>query len=101
MLKAKRPYFLKEVKLHAIFFSMLIVKPPIIENSDYTLFYSGNLRFTIDFRKRYQLQWCDGAFCQKHFFICTDFAVIVFGGYYGQFEDCAVNSAVVHSKIVI
>jgi len=45
---------------------MLIVKPPLIEDSDYTLFYSENLRFTIDFRNRYQLQWCGGAFCHKH-----------------------------------
>jgi len=76
--------FWKEVKLHAIFFSMLIVKPPIIENSDYNLFYSENLRFTIDFRNRYQLQECDGALCQKHIFICTDFAVIVFGDITGS-----------------
>jgi hypothetical protein len=63
---------------------MLIVKPPIIENSDYNLFYSENLRFTIDFRNRYQLQECDGALCQKHIFICTDFAVIVFGDITGS-----------------
>ncbi|MBX9995597.1 MULTISPECIES: hypothetical protein [Priestia] len=35
--------------------------------------------------------------------ICTGFPVIVFGGYYGQLEDRAVNIAniaEVHSKIV-